>query len=71
MRSKKIERELNLVQKFVLQLEGAVLVDRGQPRNEEFLECGNGTFGSIDAVVVGRDKLNAHFVGFDVCFHRF
>jgi hypothetical protein len=59
------------VQKVVPQLEGAVPVNRGQPRNEMFLECGNGAFGSIDMVVVGGDKVNVHFFGYDVGFHCF
>ncbi len=57
------------MQKFVPQLWGAVPVDRGQSCNEVFLECGNGVFSSIDVVVVGRDKVNVHFFGFDVHFH--
>jgi hypothetical protein len=41
----------------------------GQPCDEVFLECGNGAFGSIDAMVVERDKVNVCVVGFDGCFH--
>ncbi len=59
------------MQKTVPYFEGAVPVNRGQPQNEVFLECGNGAFGSIDAVVVGGDKVDVHFVGFDVGFHHF
>ncbi len=57
------------MQKFVPQLFGAVPVDRGQSCDEVFLKCGDGAFGSIDAVVVVRDKVNVHFFGFDLCCH--
>ncbi len=54
------------MQKIVPQLKGA----SGQTRDEVFLECGNDTFGSIDAVVVRRDKINVHLVGFDAGFYH-
>ena len=53
------------MQKFIPQLRRAVPVDSGQTPNEVFLECGNGTFGSVDLVVVRRDKVNVYLVGFD------
>ncbi len=66
----KVECEVNLVQKFIPQLRRAVPVDSGQTPNEVFLECGNGTFGSVDLVVVRRDKVNVYLVGFDVHFYH-
>ncbi len=62
----KVEGELDLVQKFIPQLYGAVLVNSGQPHDEMILEYGNSTFSCIDLVVVGRDKVNVHLVGLDV-----
>ena len=60
--TKEVERELDLRQKFIPELQGAVLVDGGKPRNEVLLECCDGALGGVDPMVVGGDKVNVHVI---------
>ena len=53
--AKEVKSEFDLRQKFVPKLQGAMLVDRRQARNEVFFERGDGLFGSVHMVVVGWD----------------
>jgi len=65
--TKEVEREFDLRQKFIPELQGAVLVDSGEPRNEVLLECCDGALGGVDPMVVGGDKVNVHVILANVC----
>jgi len=60
--TKEVEREFDLQQKFIPELQGAVPVDSGELRNEVLLECCDGALGSVDPMVVGGDKVNVHVI---------
>ncbi len=55
-------KEVDLRQKIIPELQGAVLVDSGKPRNEVLLECCDGALSGIDTMVVGGDKVNVHII---------
>ena len=48
-------------------MQGAVLVDSGERRDEVFFECCDGALGGVDPVVVGGDKVNVHVIFLNVC----
>ena len=42
-------------------------VNSGQSCNEVFLKCRNGSFGSVDMMVVWGKELNANLLRPDIC----
>jgi hypothetical protein len=68
-KTKQVKGEFDLREKLVSQLEGAEFVDCAKCSNKLLFECCNSAFSHVDAVIVGGDKLDVHFICADVFFN--
>ncbi len=65
-----IKGKFNLQGKFIPELEGAKHINGGKGGNEVFLECDNGTLGSICSMVVRGEELDVDCFGPDEFLNR-
>ena len=68
---KEVERQFGLRYKIIPKLQGAVLVDSGEPCNEVLLESCDGALSGVDPMVVRGNKVNVHVIFASVCFDSF
>ncbi len=69
--AQEVDGILNLGCKFIPQLDGEVYICGAKGANELVLECLDGAFCHVDAVVVWLDELKAHIFRLEVSFYNF